>query len=69
MTAPAPHHTTPWRFVLLESAESRTRLLDAMRDAWIADLRRDGKSEESIAKQSGAVTSCGTHRIWSSPAS
>ncbi|MER7478480.1 coenzyme F420-0:L-glutamate ligase [Streptomyces sp. NPDC126510] len=51
VTAPAPHHTTPWRFVLLESQESRTRLLDAMRDAWIADLRRDGKSEESIAKR------------------
>ncbi|MEU9225680.1 coenzyme F420-0:L-glutamate ligase [Streptomyces massasporeus] len=51
VTAPAPHHTTPWRFVLLESEESRTRLLDAMKDAWIADLRRDGKSEESIAKR------------------
>ncbi|MGW6290100.1 coenzyme F420-0:L-glutamate ligase [Streptomyces sp. NPDC055107] len=51
VTAPAPHHTTPWRFVLLESAASRTRLLDAMRDAWIEDLRRDGKDEESIAKR------------------
>ncbi|MBO3682699.1 coenzyme F420-0:L-glutamate ligase [Streptomyces sp. NEAU-YJ-81] len=51
VTAPAPHHTTPWRFVLLESEESRTRLLDAMRDAWIADLRGDGFSEESIAKR------------------
>ncbi|MEU6463211.1 coenzyme F420-0:L-glutamate ligase [Streptomyces sp. NPDC046976] len=51
VTAPAPHHTTPWRFVLLESPESRNELLDAMRDAWIADLRRDGKSEESIAKR------------------
>ncbi|WP_053723758.1 coenzyme F420-0:L-glutamate ligase [Streptomyces sp. WM6378] len=51
VTAPAPHHTTPWRFVLLESEESRTRLLDAMRAAWIEDLRRDGKSEESIAKR------------------
>ncbi|MFE0375003.1 nitroreductase family protein, partial [Streptomyces inhibens] len=50
-TAPAPHHTTPWRFVLLESAKSRLRLLDAMRDAWIADLRGDGKSAESIAKR------------------
>ncbi|WP_435860216.1 coenzyme F420-0:L-glutamate ligase [Streptomyces roseus] len=51
VTAPAPHHTTPWRFVLLESARSRLELLDAMRDAWVEDLRRDGKSEESIAKR------------------
>jgi coenzyme F420-0:L-glutamate ligase/coenzyme F420-1:gamma-L-glutamate ligase len=51
VTAPAPHHTTPWRFVLLESAGARVRLLDAMRDAWVADLRADGKSEESIAKR------------------
>ncbi|MFD7289841.1 coenzyme F420-0:L-glutamate ligase [Streptomyces sp. NPDC059863] len=51
VTAPAPHHTTPWRFVLLESPGSRLRLLDAMRDAWVADLRRDGKPEESIAKR------------------
>lgn len=51
VTAPAPHHTTPWRFVLLESAAARLELLDAMRDAWIADLRADGKPEESIAKR------------------
>ncbi|MFM9371560.1 coenzyme F420-0:L-glutamate ligase [Streptomyces sp. Da 82-17] len=51
VTAPAPHHTTPWRFVLLESPKARTELLDAMREKWIADLRADGKSEESIAKR------------------
>ncbi|MBP2706043.1 coenzyme F420-0:L-glutamate ligase [Microbispora sp. RL4-1S] len=51
IAAPAPHHTTPWRFVLLESPESRLALVDAMRDAWIADLRSDGFSEESIARR------------------
>ena len=50
VTAPAPHHTTPWRFVLLESAEVRTRLLDAMLAAWNRDLRElDGWSEQRVA--------------------
>ncbi|MBL1065851.1 coenzyme F420-0:L-glutamate ligase [Streptomyces sp. 7-21] len=51
VTAPAPHHTTPWRFVLLESAGARTRLLDAMREAWVADLRRDGLSADRIERR------------------
>jgi coenzyme F420-0:L-glutamate ligase/coenzyme F420-1:gamma-L-glutamate ligase len=51
VAAPAPHHTTPWRFVLVESAASRSKLVDAMREAWIADLRGDGFTEESVAKR------------------
>ncbi|BAJ28756.1 MULTISPECIES: coenzyme F420-0:L-glutamate ligase [Kitasatospora] len=52
ITAPAPHHTTPWRFVLLETAGARTRLLDAMLAAWQRDLRElDGWSEERIARR------------------
>ena len=52
VTAPAPHHTTPWRFVLLESEAARTELLDAMREAWIRDLRElSNYTEESVAKR------------------
>ncbi|MDH2427831.1 coenzyme F420-0:L-glutamate ligase [Sphaerisporangium sp. TRM90804] len=51
VSAPAPHHTTPWRFVLLESASSREKLLDAMLEAWITDLRATGFTEESIARR------------------
>jgi coenzyme F420-0:L-glutamate ligase/coenzyme F420-1:gamma-L-glutamate ligase len=51
LTAPAPHHSQPWRFVILSSAAARTALLDAMRDAWIADLRRDGFTEDQIGRR------------------
>jgi coenzyme F420-0:L-glutamate ligase/coenzyme F420-1:gamma-L-glutamate ligase len=51
LTAPAPHHSEPWRFVILSSAAARTALLDAMREAWIADLRRDGFTQEQIARR------------------
>jgi coenzyme F420-0:L-glutamate ligase/coenzyme F420-1:gamma-L-glutamate ligase len=51
LTAPAPHHSTPWRFVVLESATARDGLCDAMLEAWIADLRGDGFTEEQIARR------------------
>ena len=35
----------------MSSAAARTRLLDAMRDAWIVDLRGDGFTEEQIARR------------------
>ena len=51
ITAPAPHHTTPWRFVEVRSEGARKALLDAMLAAWVQDLRGDGFSEQSIAKR------------------
>ncbi|MGW4112103.1 coenzyme F420-0:L-glutamate ligase [Actinosynnema sp. NPDC004786] len=47
LTAPAPHHTRPVRFVRLTAG--RDELLDAMAERWRADLRGDGLSEERIA--------------------
>ncbi len=40
-TAPAPHHTRPWRFAEV-SAGRRTALATAMGEAWRTDMERDG---------------------------
>jgi coenzyme F420-0:L-glutamate ligase / coenzyme F420-1:gamma-L-glutamate ligase len=46
-TAPAPHHTRPWRFVRLTAA-TRASLLDAMAERWAADLQADGVPQARI---------------------
>lgn len=51
LTAPAPHHTHPVRFVWVRDAERRTALLDAMKATWSADLAGDGRTPESVAKR------------------
>ncbi len=52
-TAPAPHHTRPWRFVDV-SPERRPALAQAMADAWRADMVRDGvplaQQERALAR-------------------
>jgi coenzyme F420-0:L-glutamate ligase / coenzyme F420-1:gamma-L-glutamate ligase len=51
ITAPAPHHSEPWRFAVLESPRSRTMLLDRMLAAWQADLAADGFTADQIARR------------------
>lgn len=52
LTAPAPHHTTPWRFVHLRDTEKRRALLDAMADQWQQDLTElDGFTPMSIERR------------------
>jgi coenzyme F420-0:L-glutamate ligase / coenzyme F420-1:gamma-L-glutamate ligase len=47
--APAPHHTRPWRYVIV-SQDRREPLAEAMGAAWRTDLEADGHSEKLIAK-------------------
>ncbi|QIS05832.1 coenzyme F420-0:L-glutamate ligase [Nocardia brasiliensis] len=51
LTAPAPHHTRPVRFVWLRDARLRERLLTAMADKWRADLTADGLDPERIERR------------------
>jgi coenzyme F420-0:L-glutamate ligase / coenzyme F420-1:gamma-L-glutamate ligase len=51
LTAPAPHHSEPWRFAVVVSPQARTALLDDMLAAWTADLAADGFTQEQIARR------------------
>ncbi len=49
LTAPAPHHTRPVRFVRVH--ERRADLLDAMAQAWRSDLAGDGWDPDRIERR------------------
>ncbi|WP_375484305.1 coenzyme F420-0:L-glutamate ligase [uncultured Mycobacterium sp.] len=51
LTAPAPHHTRPVRFVWLQTPDLRTRLLDRMREKWRTDLLGDGKPSDAVERR------------------
>jgi len=46
--APAPHHSRPWRFVVV-GAQARDPLTEAMGARWRRDLEADGVPESTIA--------------------
>ncbi len=51
LTAPAPHHTRPVRFVWLQTPAVRRRLLDAMAARWRADLLGDGHADDAVDRR------------------
>ncbi|WP_016699403.1 coenzyme F420-0:L-glutamate ligase [Actinoalloteichus spitiensis] len=51
LTAPAPHHSHPVRFVWLRDPARRRALLAAMRRAWLADLAGDGLTAERAERR------------------
>ena len=51
LTAPAPHHSTPFRFGWVRDPARRTALLDAMAARWRADLEADGRPPDEVARR------------------
>ncbi|WP_372452075.1 coenzyme F420-0:L-glutamate ligase [Nocardia albiluteola] len=51
LTAPAPHHTRPVRFVWVRDRELRARWLTAMAEKWRADLSADGWAAERVERR------------------
>ncbi|MGX9790298.1 coenzyme F420-0:L-glutamate ligase [Mycobacterium sp. MMS18-G62] len=51
LTAPAPHHTRPVRFVWIQDTATRQRLLDRMKDKWSSDLAGDGKPADAVERR------------------
>ncbi|HEX6513619.1 MAG TPA: nitroreductase family protein [Chloroflexota bacterium] len=49
--APSPHHSQPWRFVLISSEAQRRRLAEAMGEKWQDDLSKDELSPGLIEGQ------------------
>jgi coenzyme F420-0:L-glutamate ligase/coenzyme F420-1:gamma-L-glutamate ligase len=46
--APAPHHSRPWRFVVIDTDAGKTALAHGMGERWRADLAGDGVSAERV---------------------
>jgi coenzyme F420-0:L-glutamate ligase / coenzyme F420-1:gamma-L-glutamate ligase len=46
--APAPHHSRPWRFAIVDTDAAKKRLATGMGERWRADLRADGVATDRI---------------------
>jgi len=68
-SAPAPHHSRPWRFVVVHSDDAKERLAEGMGTRWRADLGADGvdpsridelvsRSHEKIVEAPALVLGC-----------
>ena len=44
--APSAHNAQPWRFIVLTDMPKKRELANAMADAWMADMNKDGTSSE-----------------------
>ncbi len=46
--APAPHHSRPWRFVVVDTADAKRALAQGMGEKWRTDLEADGVAKTRV---------------------
>jgi len=46
--APAPHHSRPWRFVIIDTDDAKHALAKGMGDRWRVDLEADGVAPDRV---------------------
>ena len=62
--APAPHHSRPWRWVVVDTADAKQRLADGMGERWRRDLEGDAVAPERV----DALVRASHEKITSAPA-
>src|SRR4051795_9588646 len=61
--APAPHHSRPWRWVVVDTGDGKERLAQGMGAQWRADLGNDGVGPARI----DALVDASHHKITAAP--
>jgi len=49
--APSAHNSQPWRFIVLADTSVKRELANAMADAWVADLAKDGAKVDAKMRE------------------
>ena len=61
--APAPHHSRPWRWVVVDTGDSKERLAQGMGAQWRADLGSDGVDPARVDE----LVDASHHKITTAP--
>jgi coenzyme F420-0:L-glutamate ligase / coenzyme F420-1:gamma-L-glutamate ligase len=61
--APSAHNAQPWRFIILSETQPKRRLAQAMAQAWLTDLKKDGTPQGDRA----ALADASVERFTNAP--
>jgi F420 biosynthesis protein FbiB-like protein len=61
--APAPHHSRPWRFVVVDTPDSKRALATGMGERWRRDLTADGVPTERVDE----LVAASHHKLTAAP--